>query len=115
MRLRSCPFKNDSLHKAAQGRRSFWTNDAPRLCWRQQALSGQHPVASLQFLYDMRLVKQTAIRDGRYSCDELYRRDADLLPHRDRANRERTPIVERPHQALAFSGQVDARWRAEPK
>ena len=63
--------------------------------------------------HHVRPVEQAAIGDGRHGGDHLHRRDADFLPHGDRAHRNGRPVFQPPQQAAIFAGQVDSGQAAE--
>ena len=61
----------------------------------------------LDSLHDVRLIQNPAVGDNRNHSDDLKRRDADLLTHRDRSNRTLGPARCRLGQTALFPRQID--------
>ena len=100
--------QHDSFHEPPQGRRSFRPDHFPGLGGRQRAFHRQSLIPTSQLRNDMRLVKHSPVGNRRDGADKLNRRDPDLLPHRDRSDRDRRPVVESPEETFALPWHIHA-------
>src|SRR5947207_7175037 len=63
----------------------------------------------LDLLHDVRLIKDSAIRDCRHHANDLKWRHAYFLTHRNRTDRALGPSGWRPCETALFTGKVDVR------
>ena len=60
------------------------------------------------FRHHLRLIQCSAVGDRRNRRHQLHRRHAHFLPHRNRTNRNRAPVVQFPADSFAFTRQIHA-------
>ena len=86
----------NAFHKLPKCRRCLRADDAPGLCRRQDAFRRQRLVTAPQFRNHVRLIEQAAIRYRGHRASQLDRRHTDFLPHGNRPDGDRRPILESP-------------------